>query len=81
MQATQIMLPLYTYTSFHPARADARAMVQERLNYYTERLDASVARVNDSTSTAQMAVVVVSTSRMKDDLRETIDLLKSIRLP
>ncbi len=74
------MLALYTYTSCHPARADARAMVQEWLKYYTERLDASLARVNESLSSAQMAPVVLSASGMKDDLQETIALLKSIRL-
>jgi hypothetical protein len=81
VQGTRIMLALYTYTSCHPARASARAMVQDWLNFYTRSLDTSVARVTDSLSTAQMAVVVVSASRLKDDLQETIALLKSIRLP
>ncbi len=79
-QATRVMLALYTYTSCHPAKADARAMVQAWLKYYAERLDTSLARVNDSLPAAEKATVVLSASGLKDDLRETIALLKSIRL-
>ena len=81
MQATQIMLLLYTYTFFHPARADARVMVQARLDYYVEGLGDSIARVNGLVTRIQNPAIVNSASRMRDDLRETIDLLKSIKLP
>ena len=81
LQAAQIMLLLYTYTLFHPARTDARAMVQQSLDSYTEKLDASIARVNDLISTTRSAAAVHSAWRMKDDLRETVDILKSIELP
>ena len=51
------------------------------LDYYIRSLEGSVREVNTFLSRTRNPAVATSASSMKDDLRETKDLLESITLP
>jgi len=86
--AASVMLVLYAYISHvpprdgeEPERASVRRLLQDWLTGYISQLQKSVSITNYEAGNTQSAMIANSAERMKDDLRETIELLKSIKLP
>jgi hypothetical protein len=81
LDAVEALLLIYDYISCDLDRETVRRVIKVQLAHYIKRVDLSISEVNHHLSFTKNPAIATSAARMKEDLRETKDLLESISSP